>query len=345
MIFQTINKTLRVGVQLASLTLMGFSMALNATSLEPIDNPIVIQRADPWIVRHDDTGCYTFIGTSPKFDEIELREACRLNDLKIAEPKVIWKKNTKGPMSVNIWAPELHEVDGDWYIYFAAGDIDHPWSIRMYALKNTAENPMEGKWVEAGRIATPVDSFSLDATTFEHRGKRYLVWAQQDAERTYNSALWIAEMDSPTSIKFDTVTLLSEPKLDWEVLGYKVNEGAAVIVRHGRALITYSASATDHRYAMGLLWADENADLLDPTSWHKRDKPIFTTNAAAGRFGPGHNGFVKAEDGVTDLMIYHSRDYEILRGTPLTDPNRHARARVIYWDAEGFPVLQPELTD
>ena len=116
MISQTINKTLRVGVQLASLTLMGFSMALNATSLEPIDNPIVIQRADPWIVRHDDTGCYTFIGTSPKFDEIELREACRLNDLKIAEPKVIWKKNAKGPMSVNIWAPELHEVDGDWYI-------------------------------------------------------------------------------------------------------------------------------------------------------------------------------------------------------------------------------------
>ena len=215
----------------------------------------------------------------------------------------------------------------------------------MYALKNTAENPMEGKWVEAGRIATPVDSFSLDATTFEHRGKRYLVWAQQDAERTYNSALWIAEMYSPTSIKFDTVTLLSEPKLDWEVLGYKVNEGAAVIVRHGRVLVTYSASATDHRYAMGLLWADEDADLLDPTSWHKRDKPIFTTNAAAGRFGPGHNGFVKAEDGVTDLMIYHSRDYETLRGTPLTDPNRHARARVIYWDAEGFPVLQPELTD
>ncbi|MDC8829695.1 glycoside hydrolase family 43 protein [Alteromonas gilva] len=315
-----------------------------ATTLEPIDNPIVVQRADPWIVRHDD-GCYTFIGSSPKFDEIELRSACRLNDLKIAEPKVIWRKKEKGPMSVNIWAPELHEVDGDWYIYFAAGNADQPFSIRMYALKNTAENPMEGEWTEAGQIETPVDSFSLDATSFEHQGTRYLVWAQQDADRSYNSALWIAEMDSPTSIKFDTIAVITEPTLDWEVQGYKVNEGAAVLVRHGRVFITYSASATDHRYAMGLLWADEDADLLDPDSWHKKPEPVFTTNAAVGRFGPGHNSFVKAEDGVTDLMIYHSRDYKELRGTPLTDPNRHARARVIYWDAEGFPVFRPELVD
>lgn len=336
-----LNRTWR----LACILMVLLPITLPATAQqEPIDNPIVVQRADPWIVRHED-GCYTFIGTSPGFDNIELRSACRLNDLKIADPKVIWTKKDKGPMSINIWAPELHKVDGEWYIYFAAGDIDEPWSIRMYALKNTAANPMEGNWTEAGRIQTPVDSFSLDATTFTHRGKRYLVWAQQDAERSYNSALWIAEMDSPTSIRFETVTLLSEPTLDWEIAGYKVNEGAAVIVRHGRVFITYSASATDHRYVMGLLWSDEDADLLAPASWHKKAQPVFTTNEAAGRFGPGHNSFVKAEDGVTDLMIYHSRDYKMLRGTPLTDPNRHARARILYWDAEGFPVFFGEQAD
>lgn len=320
------------------------SFSAYSQPLPPIDNPIVLQRADPWLVRHEDTGCYTFIGTSPKFDEIELRQACRLNDLKLAEPKVIWRKKEHGPMSVNIWAPELHHIDDAWYIYFAAGDIDKPFSIRMYALKNTAADPMQGKWEEAGRIYSHLDSFSLDATSFEHHGKRYLVWAQQDAKQTYNSALWIAEMDSPTSIK-QPVTLLTEPTLPWEVQGYKVNEGAAVIQRHGKVMITYSASATDHRYAMGLVWADDNADLLDPASWQKKPEPIFETNADAGRFGPGHNSFVKAEDGVTDLMIYHSRDYLELKGNPLTDPNRHARARVIYWDAEGFPVLMPNQAD
>lgn len=326
--------------------LPGLDVANGATApvASNIDNPIVLQRADPWIHRDEDSGCYTFIGTAPEFDRIELRRACRLNDLKLADPVVIWRKRSSGPMSANIWAPELHRIDGRWYVYFAAGDVDQPFSIRMYALSNPAEDPMTGEWAEEGRIATHLDSFSLDATTFEHRGRRYLVWAQMDAERSYNSALWIAEMDSAVSIR-PPVVLLSEPDLDWERLGYKVNEGAAVIVRNGRVFVTYSASATDHRYAMGLLWADEDADLLDAASWTKLGAPVFSTNPALGRFGPGHNSFVLAEDGRTDLLVYHARDYRDLEGTPLTDPNRHARARVLHWDARGFPDFRQHEDD
>ena len=329
---------------LLAMPTFSYADANSSASVTPIDNPIVLQRADPWLVRDDKTGCYTFIGTSPKFDEIELRQACRLNDLKLAEPKVIWHKNDKGPMSTNIWAPELHKVDGSWYIHFAAGDVEKPFSIRMFVLKNDSNNPMNGQWQEMGQLKTHLDSFSLDATTFSHNGKRYLVWAQQNQPATYNSALWIAEMDSPTSIK-EPIVAITEPTLDWEVQGYKVNEGAAVMIREGKVLLTYSASATDHRYAMGLLWADADADLLDPASWHKKQQPIFASNEKVGRFGPGHSSFVKAEDGVTDLLIYHSRDYKELQGTPLTDPNRHARARVITWDENGFPVLSPEQPD
>ncbi|MBE0457397.1 MAG: glycoside hydrolase family 43 protein [Pseudoalteromonas prydzensis] len=329
---------------LLAMPTLSYADANSSASVTPIDNPIVLQRADPWLVRDDKTGCYTFIGTSPKFDEIELRQACRLNDLKLAEPKVIWQKNAKGPMSANIWAPELHKVDGSWYIHFAAGDVEKPFSIRMYVLKNDSENPMQDNWQEMGQLKTHLDSFSLDATTFSHNGKRYLVWAQQNQPATYNSALWIAEMDSPTSIK-EPIVAITEPTLDWEVQGYKVNEGAAVMIREGKVLLTYSASATDHRYAMGLLWADADADLLDPASWHKKQQPIFASNEKVGRFGPGHSSFVKAEDGVTDLLIYHSRDYKELQGTPLTDPNRHARARIIEWDENGFPVLSPDKPD
>lgn len=329
---------------LLAMPTFSYADANSSASVTPIDNPIVLQRADPWLVRDDKTGCYTFIGTSPKFDEIELRQACRLNDLKLAEPKVIWHKNDKGPMSTNIWAPELHKVDGSWYIHFAAGDVEKPFSIRMFVLKNDSENPMDGQWQEMGQLKTHLDSFSLDATTFSHNGKRYLVWAQQNQPATYNSALWIAEMDSPTSIK-EPIVAITEPTLDWEVQGYKVNEGAAVMIREGKVLLTYSASATDHRYAMGLLWADNDADLLDPASWHKKQQPIFASNEKVGRFGPGHNSFVKAEDGVTDLLIYHSRDYKELQGTPLTDPNRHARARIIKWDDQGFPILSKEKGD
>lgn len=320
-------------------------VADSAWPAEPmnIDNPIVVQRADPWIHRDPASGCYWFIGTAPEFDRIELRHACRLNDLKTAEPKVIWEKKQSGPMSANIWAPELHRIDEAWYVYFAAGDVENPFNIRMYALSNPNEDPMTGPWKEEGRIETHLDTFSLDATTFEHHGQRYLLWAQSDADGTYNSALWMAEMDSPVSIRQPVI--LSEPDLEWEQQGHKVNEGAAVIVRHGRVFITYSASATDHHYAMGLLWADEDADLMDPDSWTKSPEPVFTTSEALDRYGPGHNSFTLAEDGRTDLLIYHTRDYRELRGSPLTDPNRHARARILYWDAHGFPDFRPHLGD
>jgi len=317
---------------------------VNALPSPTIDNPIVLQRADPWIYKDSNTGCYFFIGTAPEFDRIELLHACRLNDLKLAPPKVIWRKKSSGPMSVNIWAPELHFIDDTWYIYFAAGDVAAPFSIRMYVLANSNEDPLSDHWREEGQIKTHLDTFSLDATTFSHRGKRYLIWAQMDAEHSYNSALWIAEMASPTSIK-KPIVQLSKPDLAWETLGYKVNEGAAVIARHNKIFITYSASATDDRYAMGLLWADANADLLDANSWHKSPEPIFATDSHLGRYGPGHNSFTLAEDGTTDLMIYHARDYQEIQGTPLTDPNRHARARVLLWNKNGFPDFQATLAD
>ena len=330
---------------LTSLALLCTGLVNAATPPELYyDNPIVTQRADPFIHRHEETGCYTFIGSSPKFNNIELRQACRINDLKLATPKVIWKQNISGPQSANIWAPELHKVDGVWYIHFAAGEKARPFHIRMHVLKNHNENPMEGEWVNLGEIKTPWDSFALDATTFEHRGKRYLIWAQQNKQQTYNSALWLAEMSDPTTIIGNPV-LLTEPEYPWEQQGYKVNEGAAVLIRNGKVFVTYSASATDDRYAMGLIWADEDSDLLKTTSWKKLQNPVFETNAKINRFGPGHNSFTVAEDGKTDLMVYHARDYRELKGTPLTDPNRHARIRVLKWDKNGFPVFSQNLED
>lgn len=308
------------------------------------DNPIVTQRADPFLYKHKETGCYTFIGSSPKFDNIELRQACRLNDLKLARPKVIWQKNQTGPLSLNIWAPELHKIDGSWYIHFAAGERDRPFHIRMFVLRNDHPDPMQGSWTNLGQIKTPWDTFALDATTFEHKGKRYLIWAQQDPAATYNSALWMAEMSDPTTIKGEVIQL-SKPELNWEIQGYKVNEGAAVLIRNNKLFIAYSASATDDRYAMGLLWANSEDNLMDPKSWNKSPNPIFETNESVNRYGPGHNSFVIAEDGKTDLLIYHARDYKDLQGTPLTDPNRHARVRVIQWDKNGFPQLRPEMSD
>jgi GH43 family beta-xylosidase len=131
-------------------------------------------------------------------------------------------------------------------------------------------------------------------------------------------------------------TMISSPQYPWEVIGFKVNEGAAVLKRGGRIFMSFSASATDHNYCMGLLTADEDSDLLDAASWTKHPEPVFQTSEENGQYGPGHNSFTVDEHG-GDVLIYHARNYKEITGDPLYDPNRHTRAQRLRWNADGMP--------
>ncbi len=316
---------------------------IDGTAASDVPQALVPQRADPQIHRTED-GHYYFIATAPNFDRIQLRSASSLQGIATAEEVTVWEKRESGPMSENIWAPEIHRFNNTWYIYFAAGEKGVGGSIRMYVLANESADPMQGEWKELGLVKTARDSFSLDATVFEHKGQRYLVWAQRDPEGTMNSALYLATLDSPTQVG-ELEVEITRPTLDWEIQGYKVNEGAAVIIRNGKIFISYSASATDHRYAVGLIWADVDANLLDKNSWQKSPTPIFFTNEKLKRFGPGHNSFTLADDGKTDVLVYHARDYMDLQGSPLSDPNRHTYIRPLEWTAEGFPDFGQDKPD
>jgi GH43 family beta-xylosidase len=252
-----------------------------------------------------------------------------------AVPVVVWRRHETGAMGSHIWAAELHRIDGKWYIYFAAGRADSVWNIRIYALENASPDPLRGTWVEKGQIDTGWESFALDATTFVHRGRRYLLWAQKDAAIRGNTNLYIAPMRDATTLGGPAVRL-SKPELPWEIVGYWVNEGPAVLIRHGRVFLTYSASATDANYCMGMLVASDTSDLLDPHSWTKSAQPVFRSSAATGQWGPGHDSFTVDASGA-DVIVYHARTYRDIAGDPLHDPNRHTRAQYVRWHADGTP--------
>lgn len=301
--------------------------------------PLLEQRADPWVYKHTD-GYYYFTASVPEYDRIELRRSLTIEGLNEAKAEVVWRKPAAGPLSANIWAPEIHFVAGSWYIYFAAarttetkeGLFDH----RMYVLATDAANPLEGSWEEKGQLRTAWESFALDATSFEHNGTRYLVWAQKDLEIEGNSNLYISAMSNPWTLTGKQV-MIATPEFAWEIIGFKVNEGAAVLKRNGRIFISFSASATDFNYCMGLLTAHEDADLLNPGSWVKTTSPVLTTNESIGLFGPGHNSFTVSEDGTQDILVFHARNYKEIVGDPLYDPNRHTFVRVLKYHADGTP--------
>nr|WP_315245499.1 glycoside hydrolase family 43 protein [uncultured Flavobacterium sp.] len=307
------------------------------------NNPIAEQRADPWVYKTD-AGEYYLIATVSEYDRIVIRKANSINGLKEAKDKEIWHKHEKGVMGSHIWAPELHRIDGKWYIYFAAGESENIWNIRIWVLSNPSANPMEGKWTEEGQLKTQKESFSLDATTFEHKGKRYLIWAQNVRGGNHGTALVMSEMKNPTTLTGPEI-ILTEPEFSWEREKYNVNEGPAVIKKNGKIFVTYSASATNHNYCMGLLWIDENVNLLDASNWQKSPGPVFYTNEELKRYGPGHNSFTVSEDGKSTIMIYHARDYKEIQGHELSDKNRATRARAVEWTKSGFPDFMQNKND
>lgn len=301
-------------------------------------NPFIEQRADPFILRHQ--GEYYFIASVPEYDRLEIRRATTLEGLRDTPGVVVWRKPDSGPMSHLIWAPELHVIDGRWVIYFAAAhtqafDALGMFQHRMFVLECADSDPLQGKWVERGQLKTQFDSFALDATTFAHQGKQWYLWAQKDPDIPGNTNLYLAELENAWTIKSQPV-MLSKPELEWECRGFLVNEGPAVI-RHGEKLfVTYSASATDENYCIGLLWIDIKADPLEVANWHKSPQPVFTTSRENRQFGPGHNSFTQTPEG-EDVLVYHARNYTEIEGDPLYDPNRHTRLKLIHWQENGMP--------
>lgn len=324
----------------------------------PYSTPLIMHRADPFIYKHTD-GYYYFTASYTdmqhnldgkyQYDRILVRRAKTINGLsdKLAQytQKTVYQKAAinNGTTSPHIWAPEIHYIDNKWYIYYtqSISDTDR-WAIRPHVLECSDEDPLVGEWVNKGRVQKTnandmaFESFSLDHTSFEHKGERYLLWAQNDP----NSNIYIAKMSNPWTIVTDAVCI-TRPQYNWETHGFKVNEGPSILKRNGRIFMVYSASGTDSLYCLGMLTADEEANLLDPASWVKTPYPVFQSSDISKQYGPGHNSFTVSEDGEDDILVYHARceqrylvdpDYQ-----PLYDAGRNTCVRKIYWNPDGTP--------
>lgn len=322
-------------------------------------NPIIFHRADPFIYRHND-GNYYFTASHTdmehnldgkhQYRNVTIRKAASLEDLadgcgKYEERVIFAREPLPGDFSPHIWAPEIHFIDGVWYVYFTTSiDENNLWSIRPHVLQCKDADPMTGEWVNLGRVQTTTDDsiaftdFSLDHTVLQHNNELYMFWAEKHPDL---SDIYAAKMTNPWTIDSSRVTKVVAPEYNWEIHGFPVCEGPGFLVRNGKIFMTYSASGTDSLYCNGLLTADEKADLLDPASWTKSPFPVFQSSKATGQFGPGHNSFTVDEDG-NDILVYHARQEEhylfVEEGyEPLYDAGRNTSLMRIYWNPDGTP--------
>jgi GH43 family beta-xylosidase len=272
---------------LATLALTALAPSASAQFVT-INNPVISQRADTAIYKHTD-GYYYMTASVPDYKRVELRRSTTLQGLGTAPTVNAFVAPSSGALSGWIWAPDIRYYDGAWYMYFSASPNTANFSQRLYWIRNTCADPTTCAWSAPQRFDTGWDSFQLDAASFVNRGVRYFVWAQDSPSTSYNSHMYIAQMNGATGITGAAVEI-ARPTFSWEMEGVAgVVEGPSPLVKNGKVFIAYSASATDDRYKLGLLSAPDTADLLSTSSWTKSPNPVFQT--ANGVYGPGHGSF------------------------------------------------------
>ncbi len=310
------------------------------TSLEraTFHNPLLPSGPDPWVIA--DGGYYYFMATTGQ--NLTVRRTRDMADLANAEVNVVWTPPESGPYSKQIWAPELHKLDGKWYIYFAADDGNNA-NHRIYAIENASTNPLQGEWTFKGQVSDASNKWAIDATVFEARKQKYMVWSGWAGDIDGEQRIYIAHMRNPWTIDSPR-TELSAPIYPWELGGgtlanpipkqVHVNEGPEVLEHKGRVFLVYSASPcwTD-LYELGMLQARENGRLLQAKSWTKLSTPVFRGDPAAGVYGPGHNGFFASPDGKQNWIIYHANSGP----GQGCGGNRSPRIQPFTWKPDGTP--------
>ncbi|WP_411835315.1 family 43 glycosylhydrolase [Paenibacillus pabuli] len=293
-----------------------------ATPQNNFYNVVMQDGADPWVYKHTD-GYYYFTKTTG--GNVTIWKSAQLTTIDAAPTTVV---NTG---CCGIWAPELHYINGAWYIYYAKDDGDNV-NHRMYVMENTSADPTQGTWQYKGQITDPSNKWAIDGTVLQSNGQLYFIWSGWEGDTNVRQNLYIAHMINPWTIDSNRVEI-ARPTYAWETNhSPNVNEGPQVIVRNGIISLVYSASGSwTNDYCLGLITASTSSDLLNPSSWSKRSQPIF--QSGNGLYGPGHHSFTKSPDGTEDWIMYHTAKYNN------SGWNREIRLQKFIWNADNTPNL------
>lgn len=296
-------------------------------------NPVLDVGPDPWVIQEEEEYFVTY--TTGR--NLLLMRTDKMSELKNGASKVVWVPPASGMNSAEIWAPELHRIDGKWYLYYAASDGQNK-NHKMWVLENTAQDPFEGSWIDRGELELPDDKWAIDGSPVVINDQRYFAWSGWEGDVNVRQNIYIAEMQDPLTVVGERVRLLA-PAEPWEInnVNPQVVEGPQFLQNDGKVFLFYSAGGcwTDG-YSIGALWMEQGKDPLQTDSWQRlENNPLFTSNPSGNTFGPGHNSFFKSLDGEEDWIFYHANPRSDLGCAD----DRSARIQKIAWDSEGFPLL------
>ncbi|CAL1519780.1 glycoside hydrolase family 43 protein [Chitinophaga sp. MM2321] len=291
-------------------------------------NPLLPGGPDPWVIQQD--GVYYYLHTTGH--NITIRKTRAMSELDKAPAIVLWTPPAKGPDARDIWAPELHRLDGKWYLYYTAGSSDSIHPQHTFVLENTAADPTTGTWESKGQLKDPAaDYFAIDGTILAYKDRHYFIWSGHNGKDVVQR-LYIAQLKNPWTLATARVEIAA-PTYSWEKNG--INEGPEILknAKNDIFLIFSASGCWSEDYALGIMQLKKNGDPLKAADWHKSPLPVLTAKPENGAYAPGHNGFFKSADGQEDWIIYHANSKAGQGCGGLRNP----RMQPFTWKADGSP--------
>jgi GH43 family beta-xylosidase len=296
-------------------------------------NPLFASQ-DPYITFWE--GNYYF--TDSHDGIIWIRKSPTLTGFAQAASIPVWTAPNYPNVQPNIYAPQMHVINGRCYIYFSA-DYQNNGQHRLYVLQG-GSNPLDpyvpGDTVGPnGQIVESTDGWAIDPNVFYGLdGQLYLLFSGtvnptgQSPQR-----LFIAPMSGPTQVNGPSV-LIGKPTELWETRGGSIEERPIAFVHDGQVIVMYAASASfiPNYYAVGAL-VNETGNLLDPNAWTKKG-PLFDHHGTT--YGPGGVAFALSPDGTELWFFYEAYDSTTCAAWGC----RSIRAqKVLGWNKDGTPIL------
>lgn len=267
-------------------------------NLLEVSNTRDIGGDDPYVIEHDGSYYYCWSNNGVMVAKID-----NLDNITKENGKLVFNRKVHG--YENVWAPELHYIDGEWYIYVAMckGTTDNA-AHRMYCLKGTSQDPTD-PFEMVGQVTDSTNKWAIDGTVFKYKNELYTVWSGWPGDSDGVQNLYIAHMSNPWTIDSARV-MISTPSLAYERRATNpcaVNEGPAVLVRGDRIIVVYSANGSwSDDYLLTAVYC-EGKNLMISRAWTKLESPLL--EKATRAYGPGHCSFTTAEDGSL-WVLYHA---------------------------------------
>lgn len=268
-------------------------------------NPVFQPMPDPYIWREPNGQSATYYPCKSNGNGVNLGKTNRMTVW--GGTKEVWHLPSDGAVKVwnraNLWAPELHRIDGVWYIYYAAGrptsETNGSYGTqRTGVIRCKSADPTTGTWEdmgqiftgneedfkiykETGKVTTENNIYAIDMTVFELNGQLYAVWSGNTSKTNGNQRLYIATMDNPYTINCARVEL-SMPGFGWEKEDSNLLEGPAMLFNPDKTKLfcVYSCNGSWTKYyKLGLLELDlsnpATSDPMNPKNWTKSTTYAF----------------------------------------------------------------------